>query len=268
MSTKDVKMEGCVLQLLDFIREQVFVVDNTTNDIIFVNEKGKIMLDALKSECGLDRWRQYLIEVGMAMDMTLSHHYFENVFEGRKRTFTIDSYKVNWYGKDSTAHIITETTELKEKEEIAQKDALTGVYNRRFCFDMINYLLGHGQEFSICFVDMDRLKMVNDELGHNVGDEYIVKVVEMLNSCLRSNDCLCRLGGDEFVIIFPSGKPEGLFKKMEDVRKRIIANSVLYMMSISYGIVYVDGNKPYTVEEVLSIADKRMYDYKNSMRRQ
>jgi diguanylate cyclase (GGDEF)-like protein len=199
--------------------------------------------------------------------MSLSHHYFENIFEGKKRTFTIDSHKLDWQGRPSVAHIITDTTELKEKEEIAQKDTLTGVYNRRFCLDMINYLLNHGQEFSICFVDMDRLKLVNDELGHNVGDEYIVKVVGMLNSCLRSNDCLCRLGGDEFVIIFPNGKPEGLFRKMEDVRKKIISSSILYMMSISYGIVYIDGEKHYTVDEVLEIADKRMYDYKNSMRR-
>jgi diguanylate cyclase (GGDEF)-like protein len=267
--TKSVSdMHEGALQLVEFVKEQIFVVEANTGKTIFVNEKGMRTLAAFKEKLAIQKWNDYLKNVAKEIDICLSHHIFEDIFEGRKMVFTIDSHKINWLGRDAVAHIVMDVTELREKEEIAQKDALTGVYNRRFCLDMINYLLGHGQEFSICFIDMDRLKMVNDELGHNVGDEYIVKVVEMLNSCLRSNDCLCRIGGDEFVIIFPNGKPEGIFRKMEEIRKKIISASVLYMMSISYGIVHIDGTKPFTVEEVLEAADKRMYDYKHAMRRQ
>src|SRR5205085_454373 len=63
--------------------------------------------------------------------------------------------------------------------------------------------------FAVLYLDLDRFKVVNDSLGHLVGDELLIAVSRRLESCLRQGDCLARLGGDEFVILLNSVADEG-----------------------------------------------------------
>ena len=90
-------------------------------------------------------------------------------------------------------------------EYLATHDSLTGLHNR----SMFSQLLGlqieaarrYGQSFAVVFIDLDRFKVINDSLGHDVGDELLREVAARLKSTLRASDVLARLGGDEFVVL-------------------------------------------------------------------
>jgi diguanylate cyclase (GGDEF)-like protein len=84
----------------------------------------------------------------------------------------------------------------------AHYDELTGLPNRRLLLDRLGQALGrHRGRVAVLFVDLDNFKVVNDSLGHAVGDRLLVAVAERVRSCLRPGDTAARLGGDEFVIL-------------------------------------------------------------------
>ena len=112
-----------------------------------------------------------------------------------------------------------------EKDEVkyfSEYDAMTGVYNRRVGFEKLSQLYKNiGKEnctISVCFVDINGLKEVNDALGHEAGDELILSVITGIKKNIRNADFVARLGGDEFLIIF-----DGLSKdKSEEIWGRIV----------------------------------------------
>ncbi|WP_406541485.1 GGDEF domain-containing protein [Clostridium ljungdahlii] len=89
-------------------------------------------------------------------------------------------------------------------------DSLTGCYNRgmglAFLDTELNAIKRNKSFFSICYIDVNGLKYVNDNFGHFEGDELLVMVCRFIKKVIRSNDILCRLGGDEFLIIFSNSK--------------------------------------------------------------
>jgi len=107
--------------------------------------------------------------------------------------------------------ILADITERKEAEErmrhIAQHDALTGLPNRLALLMRLGQLLPearrHKLTMAIMFLDLDRFKIINDTLGHQVGDELLREVACRLSKVVRETDFVARLGGDEFVVILP-----------------------------------------------------------------
>jgi diguanylate cyclase (GGDEF)-like protein/PAS domain S-box-containing protein len=108
--------------------------------------------------------------------------------------------------------IFADITERKEAEarmqHIAQHDSLTGLPNRLALHLRLAQLLPearrHDWKIGIMFIDLDRFKIINDTLGHQVGDEMLREVACRLSSVIRETDFVARLGGDEFVIILPA----------------------------------------------------------------
>ncbi|MEX0907020.1 MAG: EAL domain-containing protein [Gemmatimonadota bacterium] len=131
--------------------------------------------------------------------------------------------------------IIHDITERKVAEEKlvhnAFHDALTGLPNRALFVDRLERLLRHserheGYVFGIAFLDLDRFKVVNDSLGHIVGDELLVSIARRLEQCVRTGDTVARLGGDEFAI---------LLDDIGDVRDATrIADRVLVELSVPF----------------------------------
>lgn len=102
---------------------------------------------------------------------------------------------------------------LTELESAANKDALTGLANRRNFQEFLDGAVArtHRGEnrLGLLFIDLDHFKEVNDQLGHDIGDQLLVKVAERLSGCVRRGDLVSRLGGDEFAIILDAiGHPE------------------------------------------------------------
>ncbi|EGM70275.1 EAL domain-containing protein [Shewanella sp. HN-41] len=101
-------------------------------------------------------------------------------------------------------------TQLKnheaELDRVANYDVLTGLPNRRLLLDRFNQAISrvnrNGSLCAVCFLDLDGFKVVNDQYGHDVGDQLLIAIVEHLSYIMREQDTLARVGGDEFVALF------------------------------------------------------------------
>ena len=110
------------------------------------------------------------------------------------------------------------------------------------------------------------MKVINDNLGHNVGDMALKETAEILRSTFRENDILARVGGDEFVVLGIVEKDEDkdelivrLNKKIEE--KNSMENRI-YRLSLSYGTIIFGPEEQKSIEELLDKADKLMYENK------
>ncbi|MBT9776949.1 diguanylate cyclase [Clostridium sp. MCC353] len=161
---------------------------------------------------------------------------------------------------------------LKERrqEEIALRrkasvDVLTGLYNRRYAEETIASMMGQSRFFTLCFLDLDGLKEVNDRYGHEEGDHYILTVTEQIRSiCKEGSDLLFRYGGDEFLILFPDMDAKVAGKQMETANKRLKlamdSQSFPYPMSFSYGLTESAGFRE--LSDLIQAADADMYRQK------
>ena len=93
----------------------------------------------------------------------------------------------------------------KRAHELAIKDPLTGLYNRRSLIERLEQTIAHAkrskEQVALMFLDMDRFKSINDSLGHDVGDGLLQQIAARINSAVRETDIVARLGGDEFVVL-------------------------------------------------------------------
>ncbi len=122
---------------------------------------------------------------------------------------------------------ITDITDRKATEQKLAHDAihdvLTGLPNRKFLMDRLSRSLARknhskGSNFAVLFIDLDKFKVINDTLGHQAGDELLIKVAKKLSLIVRPSDMVVRLGGDEFVILLENIKDE---KQVLRVAERI-----------------------------------------------
>jgi len=103
---------------------------------------------------------------------------------------------------------ITERTYAEEQiKHLAYHDALTNLPNRLLFKDRLSVALSHahreGASLAVLFLDLDRFKVINDSLGHNIGDQLLQAVAARIQACVRDSDTVARLGGDEFTILLP-----------------------------------------------------------------
>lgn len=147
-------------------------------------------------------------------------------------------------------------------EKLVYLDELTGVLNRKAGQEKIQNLIDGKFGFTLCIIDLDGLKYVNDNLGHQIGDIYITSVVEILKNNYRADsDILFRYGGDEFIIAFVSSSfniEERMQKIYYDVKAK--SSELDIPMQISYGYEYTDGFADFV--DVFKKADKNMYKMK------
>lgn len=157
-----------------------------------------------------------------------------------------------------------------ELEHLASMDDMTNIYNRRMGLKMLrnhfNLSKRHKNSLSVCFVDIDGLKSVNDSFGHAKGDKLIRDISEMLRASIRESDIVSRMGGDEFLIIFSECGAGGARKAMRRLTEKIRVynedSQKSYRASVSFGISEFSGCEDKTMEDLLVEADNKMYDMK------
>lgn len=156
---------------------------------------------------------------------------------------------------------------LRKEEELADTDPLTGAFNCRAFYELvekeIQRLRRYNHPFTIAYIDLDNFKMVNDRYGHSVGDELLQQIVLIIKTNKRNTDIVARLGGDEFVIMFLE---TGLHDSAIAVGK-IVACMLDKMrqaelpVTFSVGVVTYEV-APNEVNQVIKLADDLMYSVK------
>jgi len=155
---------------------------------------------------------------------------------------------------------------------LAFYDPLTGLANRRLMSDRMEQLLSlarrTGELVAICMLDLDGFKKVNDEMGHDGGDQLLIEVAKRLQECIRESDTASRFGGDEFSVILGGFKENGeCIKSINRIISKLaepyIVNNQIARVTASVGTTIFpnDGGSP---DQLLRHADEAMYDAKNS----
>lgn len=157
----------------------------------------------------------------------------------------------------------------EEMKQMAYYDYLTGLPNRFLLEKQLTNELERQQHSAILFIDLDRFKIINDSMGHYVGDLLLIEVTKRLKSCLAANDFLFRQGGDEFVIILTNVDREKVTTVCEEIvqlfASPFLVNNFDVYTSPSIGISMLpdDGT---SVEQLTKNADFAMYQAKNNGR--
>ena len=148
-------------------------------------------------------------------------------------------------------------SKLNSYSEELYRDALTGVFNRRYFEDQI-------RDASFCcgvaMIDLDDFKLYNDTYGHNAGDMALDTIVKTVNRCTRRTDRLIRLGGDEFLLVLPEMDEENFVQKLKQIQSQIHEAQVpgysKMRLSVSVGGVLT---RDETIGEAAMRADQLMY---------
>ncbi len=173
---------------------------------------------------------------------------------------------------------ITERKVLEEKlSALAMTDALTGLWNRR-AFDQAlrrewKRTVRDESQLSLLLLDLDHFKLLNDQYGHPLGDEYLVAVASAVSDTVRASDVVCRWGGDEIAIILPGTDHAGAVRAAEKVRAAVEAlrfrarkkadEWVSMTASIGVATAVTEPDKAATIpHNLLSAADKALYKAK------
>ena len=178
-------------------------------------------------------------------------------------------------GMVSIVRDITERTYAEEQiKHLAYHDALTGLPNRLLFKDRLTVAISHAQrdraKLAVLFLDLDRFKVINDSLGHNIGDQLLQAVSARVQSCVRESDTVARLGGDEFTVLLPHlphAEDAALVaqKIIDAVRYPFQIEGREFFMTTSIGIsLYPDDG--FDAETLIRNADTAMYQAKEQGR--
>jgi diguanylate cyclase (GGDEF)-like protein len=173
------------------------------------------------------------------------------------------------------AAIAVENARLfRETQHLAITDPLTGLFNRRYFFDLaqreIDRAWRYKRQLAVLMLDLDHFKEVNDLYGHAAGDEVLRVVGSRLSDALRKTDILGRYGGEEFAVVLPETAHAGATMVAEKLRKciheRPIATShALITMTASVGIGFLD-DRCKGLDELIDRADQALYEAKRAGR--
>lgn len=140
---------------------------------------------------------------------------------------------------------IEENRLLQEQlQEQANRDPLTGLYNRRYLDDSLHRemarCLRRGEPLSLVLIDLDHFKKVNDEHGHGAGDRVIKQLTAILTSLSRASDIVCRFGGEEFLVVLPGTGLEAATARAEEYR-RLFKETAISMEGVSLTVTLSAG---------------------------
>jgi diguanylate cyclase (GGDEF)-like protein len=161
-------------------------------------------------------------------------------------------------------------------EELSFKDPLTKLFNRRFFETKLDHEFArcqrYNRECSLCMVDIDYFKKINDTYGHQSGDAILKQLAEIIQNSIRKSDVAARYGGEEFIILMPESTPEKAYIAAERLRKKVEEHA--FVIDVDPGVIYITvsigiaGFVSYmtTKEDFVEQADRALYTAKQTGR--
>ncbi len=175
----------------------------------------------------------------------------------------------------SVAVTVTDITDIQVQNEKltdqAFHDSLTALDNRHALieyFEKISVTLTRNDSYSLVIIDLDNFKRVNDSYGHNVGDELLKAFAVNLKNTLRTDDFCCRWGGDEFVLLLAQGQTLETTRININERFKALQEKIYHVgahqlsLTFSFGLAFFPEQSK-SLEQLISIADSKMYSEKN-----
>jgi diguanylate cyclase (GGDEF)-like protein len=196
------------------------------------------------------------------------------VLTGRRGAFTASAARVLGILANQAAATLS-VIQLKERhKDLAEHDALTGLFNRRALDDHLARAIARedrqGGRFSLLLLDIDHFKKLNDTYGHPAGDAALAGVARLLDRLLRKGDLAARYGGEEFVAILPGSDEKGALRMAERVRQalekeRLVFEGARLALTASFGAAVwpTDGRD---AAALLAAADRALYAAKQAGR--
>ncbi|MCU7930296.1 MAG: diguanylate cyclase [Candidatus Thiodiazotropha sp. (ex Codakia rugifera)] len=162
----------------------------------------------------------------------------------------------------------------RQLQALAIHDSLTMLLNHNAILDLLRVAVRtanrYRQPLCIAMMDIDHFKQINDEYGHQIGDQVLVKLSETLNSSLRASDSAGRYGGEEFLLVLPHTSVESSVELVERMRNRIREIEFEALsgreITVSMGLMVYDGNQPIAPDSLLKSADFALYQAKQKGR--
>lgn len=171
-------------------------------------------------------------------------------------------------------HLTQEKKYTEKLAELANHDALTGVHNRHYFNQELEKEIAKSRRYkidlSLCIIDIDHFKRVNDTYGHPIGDQVLKSLATICKTVLRDVDIVVRFGGEEFIVILPSTPIEGALLTAERIRKAIEEHNFNYdevalNCTVSVGVASHD-NKDWNDKDLIKAADIALYEAKKQGR--
>jgi len=158
---------------------------------------------------------------------------------------------------------------FKREKSSAREDYLTGLGNRRHFFELadaeIRRSSRYAHAFTLAYIDVDDFKAINDRFGHAEGDALLKSIALDIRESIRKTDIAARLGGDEFAVLLPESNAEAAAGFFDKLHKKISQAPWGDGRSVTFSIGVVTFiNAPSSIDEMIKIVDRLMYEAKNS----
>lgn len=247
-----------VTRLLGY--EQELLIEKRPEDIFQWKQFGAMMADIQEAVSNFGHWQGEVWE----------HHkdgHSVPIFARVSRLLNIEKE-----GSYDWVFILSDLSNLKEMERLeylAHHDSLTGLANRSHLNRELEKLIGrqanHFHPFALLYLDLDGFKQVNDNYGHDAGDEVLKQVADRLLSKTLAGDTVARLSGDEFVVIVHSSDVDTVTILAEEMVS-VLSNPIVYRgremkVGVSIGVFHV-AHSGYSIDTIMKTADTAMYQAK------
>lgn len=212
------------------------------------------------------------IRKGGAIDNNTMQFSFTRGGREETKWFQLNGSSISYHGGDYILLIFADITDLKQREkrlkELLSLDLATGTINKYGLIQSIEQRVqgDHHRRYSLCMIDFDNFKQLNDQYGHLFGDKVLEEFSDIAHRHIRRGDVLGRYGGEEFVFIF-DGIDEGqsfqILKRIHGELTKYFAKTTKQPVTFSAGIVAVDGGSgAISYQELLGRADHLLYEAK------
>ena len=189
--------------------------------------------------------------------------------------YNLQDFKVSGLLINHTKEALKRLRLQRELQMQAIHDPLTKAYNRFYLYKQFEMIKSNSkysnQSIAFMMIDVNNLKYINDHFGHQIGDEVLTTVANVLLSASRPDDTVVRYGGDEFLVMLPNTGEEVI-----KIKYRILAemekwnqdhNKFRFEISFAIGTAYWEKNKKQDLDEVLTKADESMYRHKREIKK-